>query len=160
MSLLDELTDEDRALVRRRKQPEWEAPMLATLTEERFSDPAWIFEPKLDGQRCLIFREGGSVRLMSRNRLSIGDHYPELVDLLEDHSQVDLIADGEIVAFEGKRTSFSRLQRRMHVRGADAAKRTGVTVQMYVFDLLHVAGYDVKALPLTGRKTLLRSLPV
>jgi bifunctional non-homologous end joining protein LigD len=159
-SLLRQLADEDRALARRRKQPAWEAPMLATLTEERFSDPAWIFEPKLDGQRCVIFIEGGEIRLMSRNRLSIGEHYPELVEVFEDHADVDLIADGEIVAFAGKRTSFSRLQRRMHVRGADAARRTGVKVHLYVFDLLHVAGFDIKAVRLTARKTLLRSLSV
>jgi len=49
-------------------QPGWLDPELATLTLDRFSDPAWIFERKLDGERCLAFRSGGQVRLMTRNQ--------------------------------------------------------------------------------------------
>ncbi|MBS4729256.1 ATP-dependent DNA ligase, partial [Mycobacterium sp. SM1] len=56
--------------------------MLATLTEKPFSDPRWIFEPKLDGERCLAFRDGERVRLMSRNRQLLNGTYPELVDAL------------------------------------------------------------------------------
>ena len=51
--------------------PEWVSPMLAVLTDQPFSDPRWIFERKLDGERCLAFRKGGQVRLMSRNRLVV-----------------------------------------------------------------------------------------
>jgi ATP-dependent DNA ligase len=49
-------------------QPDWLEPELATLTADRFSDPAWIFERKFDGERCLAFRAGPQLRLMTRNR--------------------------------------------------------------------------------------------
>lgn len=57
--------------------PDWVEPQLATLTKERFSDPAWIYERKLDGERCLAFVEGGQVRLMTRNQKSANASYPD-----------------------------------------------------------------------------------
>ena len=54
--------------------------MLATLTDRYFSDPAWIFERKLDGERCLAFRRGGEVRLLSRSQQHLNHTYPEVVD--------------------------------------------------------------------------------
>ena len=65
--------------------------MLATLTERRFSDPDWIFEPKLDGERCLAFRRGRRVRLLSRTRQDIGGRYPELVEALEAQDTPDFV---------------------------------------------------------------------
>ena len=99
----------------RRSQPDWGAPMLATLTERRFSDPGWIFERKLDGERCVAFRRGNEVRLMTRNRLAVGNHYPEIVEALARQPRTRFVVDGEVVAFGGSRTSFARLQRRMQV---------------------------------------------
>ena len=55
---LDLLSDEARARLRAQEHPRWVEPMLATLTDERFSDPGWIYERKLDGVRCLAFRHG------------------------------------------------------------------------------------------------------
>jgi ATP-dependent DNA ligase len=55
-------------------------PMAATLTQERFTGPAWIFEPKYDGIRLLAFRKGTSVRLLSRNQLP--QHYPAIADVI------------------------------------------------------------------------------
>lgn len=132
--------------------------MLATLTEERFSDPGWIFERKLDGVRCLAFRRGDEVRLLSRNRLRIDVHYPELAEALAAHDTEGFVADGEIVAFEGNQTSFARLQRRMKLRDPEAARRTGVAVRLYLFDLPFVGGYDVADVPLLHRKAMLRRL--
>lgn len=137
-------------------QPEWVAPMLATLTEDRFSDPDWLYERKLDGERCLVFRTSEGVRLLSRNRKALNNHYPELVEALAGQANQDFVVDGEIVAFEGGRTSFSRLQGRMQVNDPDAARRTGVKVFLYVFDVLHLDGRDLTGLPLRRRKTLLR----
>lgn len=137
-------------------QPEWVAPMLATLTEDRFSDPDWLYERKLDGERCLVFRTANGVRLLSRNRKELNNHYPELVEALAEQANEDFVVDGEIVAFEGGRTSFSRLQGRMQVNDPDAARRTGVKVFLYVFDVLHLDGDDLTGLPLRRRKALLR----
>ena len=58
--------------------PEWIVPMAATLTEERFTGPDWIFEQKLDGIRMLAFRNGADVKLYSRNRLL--QHCPAVAD--------------------------------------------------------------------------------
>jgi DNA ligase D-like protein (predicted ligase) len=155
---LEGLPEDARARVRRSPQPPWVEPMLATLTEKRFSDPGWIFERKLDGERCLAFSEGGRLRLMSRNQKRIDNHYPEIAEALAERDPGDFIIDGEIVAFQGNRTSFARLQRRMQLRDPEAARRTGVPVYFYLFDALHVNGYDVTALELRHRKAILRRL--
>ena len=130
--------------------------MKATLTDERFSDPAWIFERKLDGVRCLAARNGRRVRLLSRTGRVMNRSYPELAGALEDDPVEDFLVDGEIVAFERGVTSFSRLQRRMQLSDPEAARRSGVAVYLYLFDLLQLAGHDVTALPLRSRKALLR----
>jgi bifunctional non-homologous end joining protein LigD len=130
--------------------------MLATLTHDTFSDPAWLYERKLDGVRCLAFRAGERVRLLSRNRKPMNDTYPELVEALGKQACTDFIADGEIVAFEGNRTSFARLQQRLGVRDPDEARRTGVAVYLYLFDLLRLEGHDTTRLALHDRKRLLK----
>ncbi len=145
-----------RALVRT-DQPAWIDPMAATLTEERFSDPGWIFEPKLDGVRCLAFRTGRGVRLVSRTNKVMNDHYPELEEAIASQGTADAILDGEIVAFEGNRTSFARLQRRMQIANREQARRTGVAVYLYLFDVPHADGFDLTGLGLRHRKSVLRS---
>jgi DNA ligase D-like protein (predicted ligase) len=121
--------------------------MRATLTKERFSDPAWIFERKLDGIRCVAVRDGGAVRLCSRNDLSLSERYPEVADAIGGASAKAFAVDGEVVAFDGSSTSFVRLaQRGQHY----------VPVFYYVFDILWLDGYDVRSLPLLTRKRLLR----
>jgi len=145
--LLDSLPDEDRALLRRQRHPEWVQPMLATLTERRFSHPDWLFERKVDGVRGLAFRRGSTVRLLSRNRLEMG-RYPEIIEALAAQPADDFVIDGEVVAFHGRQTSFSRLQRRgLGVR---------TPVFYYCFDLLHLDGHDLTRLPVRRRKALLR----
>ncbi len=142
--------------LRLQQHPQWRSPMLATLTEERFSDPDWIFERKFDGIRLLAFRDGDQVRLRSRNNLALEGTYPEIVDALAAQSCSAFAIDGEVVAFEGRRTSFERLQGRSGIRDAAAARASGIAVYYYVFDLLHMDGYDTTGLPLTWRKRLLR----
>ena len=137
-------------------QPDWVEPQLATLTRERFSDPAWIFERKYDGERCLAFRKGGRVRLLTRNRKPADSAYPELAEALVAQAADDFIVDGEVVAFDGDVTSFELLQRRIHLRDPLLARRSGVTVFYYIFDLLHADGRAVRELPLLERKRLLR----
>jgi bifunctional non-homologous end joining protein LigD len=140
------LPAEERAGLRPGPVPEWVEPMKAVLTDDRFSAPDWIYERKLDGIRCLTFRTGDGVRLMSRNQLSLNPRFPELADALR-RAPADFVVDGEVVAFDGAQTSFARLQQ----RGERPAP-----VFLYVFDLLHIAGHDTTALPLRSRKTLLR----
>ena len=130
--------------------------MLATLVAEPFSRENWIFEPKLDGERCLTFRNHKTARLFSRNKKTLNETYPELVAPLANLAVENYITDGEIVAFKGDVTSFSQLQRRMQVRDPDEARRVGVEVFYYLFDLLYLNGYDLRNVPLMQRKALLQ----
>jgi DNA ligase D-like protein (predicted ligase) len=129
--------------------------MLATLTDERFSRPDWLYERKLDGERALVFKAGDSVRLLTRNRKNINDNYPEIAAAIAEQP-LDFIADGEIVAFSGNVTSFSRLQQRMQVSDPEKAKATGVTVYMYLFDILQLGDYCVEQVALRKRKRILK----
>lgn len=131
------------------------APMKAVLVHAPFSDPAWLFERKLDGVRCGVIRLAGSVRLLSRSGELLNGTYPELVEAVELPGP-DLIADGEIVAFEHGRMSFARLQRRMQIHDPERARRTGVAVFLYLFDLLELDGGDLRPRPLLERKRALR----
>jgi DNA ligase D-like protein (predicted ligase) len=131
--------------------------MLATLTERRFSDPDWIYERKLDGVRLLGFVRGSGVRLLTRNKLSANASYPEVADALAGQD-VEMVVDGEVVAFRGRQSSFELLQRRMHVEDAGRSRRSSVRVRLVVFDLLHAGGFDCRDLPLRQRKSLLRKV--
>jgi bifunctional non-homologous end joining protein LigD len=137
--------------------PDFIPPMLATLTEDRFSDPKWLFERKWDGVRCLAYRTAaGRVRLRTRNDQPLERTYPEIAEAIAAQCDVAAVLDGEVVAFDGRRTSFERLQGRMGLTDPDAARATGIAVYYYVFDVLHLDGHDVRGLPLRDRKRLLR----
>ncbi len=134
----------------------WLEPELATLTRDRFSDPAWMYERKLDGERCMTYRSGGQVRLMTRNQHDVSATYPELRDALAAQSSADFVCDGEVVAFDAQATSFSLLQQRLGVHDPGAALRQRVPVFYYVFDLLVADGRDIRSRPLRERKKMLR----
>lgn len=152
----ERLPPELRPKLRDEPVPGWCTPTLATLTERRFSDPEWIFERKFDGVRCLAFRDGDAVRLLSRNRRDLNGTFPELADALATQDTKQFVVDGEVVAFEGRRTSFGRLQGRLGLTDPAQARATRIPVFYYVFDLLHVGGQSTRDLPLTWRKRLLR----
>ena len=139
-------------------QPGWLDPELATLTRDRFSDPAWIFERKLDGERCLAFRSGRQVRLMTRNHKEDTSTYPEITEALAAQQAGDFIIDGEIVAFDGSQTRFARLQQRLGVRDPGPDLLAEVPVYYYIFDVLWADGRDARPLPLRERKRILRGL--
>ena len=144
------LRPQERELLREAPTPGFSPPMKATLTDERFSDPNWIFERKLDGIRCLAIRADDGVTLWSRNDLLQNARYPELVDALNAETQRDFVVDGEVVAFSGARTDFGKLVQR-HRLGPER-----VRVFYYVFDVLHLAGRDTTHLPQRARKAVLR----
>jgi ATP-dependent DNA ligase len=145
------------AALRRAAVPDWTSPMLATLTDQRFSDPAWLFERKIDGERCLAFGRVGRVTLKSRNANVVSGAYPEIVAALERQRTFDdFVADGEIVAFAGRQTSFQQLQRRIHLRAPERVTGSLVPVFYYLFDLVHLDGVDLTDLNLLDRKRLLR----
>jgi DNA ligase D-like protein (predicted ligase) len=129
--------------------------MLATLTEDRFSDEGWIYERKLDGVRAIVARDGNRVELFSRNHKSMNASYPELVEAFEAQPVQKFVVDGEIVAFDGEQTSFEKLQARIHQTHPDKIRASGVQVFLYLFDLLDVDDKDITGFPLRDRKQLL-----
>lgn len=139
------------------KQPGWFAPMLATLTEDRFSRKGWLFEPKLDGIRCLVFRHGRSVGLYSRNRKLLNSKYPELVEAFRNQKVASFSVDGEIAALENGVSSFAKLQQRMQIQQPSAELRKRVPVSFYAFDILFLDTFDLRQVPLRYRKELLEA---
>lgn len=135
--------------------PDWMDPMLATLTDDYFSDENWLYERKLDGERCLIFKSGDKVTLKSRNRKTLNDTYPELAKAIGKMPGT-FVADGEIVAFKKGKTSFSRLQKRMGLKDSDEARNIGIKVYLYLFDLMYLDDFDLTNLELKRRKELLK----
>ena len=131
-------------------------PMKAKLTAKPFSDPDWVFERKLDGVRATVRRTPKGATLTSRTGRPM-ENYPELTDALAAEAAQDFVADGEIVAFEGPRTSFEKLQGRLGIAEPRLARLTGIEVFIYVFDLLELEGRDLTGLPLRERKALLKS---
>jgi ATP-dependent DNA ligase len=108
--------------------------MAATLTQERFTDPAWIFERKLDGIRLLAFRDGTDVRLLSRNRLP--RHMPHVAEAIRSLPVHDVVLDGESAWDERSAIAY------------------------HVFDMVWLNGRDVTELPLVERYALLDALPL
>jgi DNA ligase D-like protein (predicted ligase) len=130
-------------------------PMKAVLVDAPFSDPAWIFERKLDGVRCGVIRRDGKARLVSRTGEVMDGTYPEIAEALSVDGP-DIVADGEVVAFKDGQTSFERLQGRLGIHDPERARRTGIAVFLYLFDVLSVDGQDVRDRPLRERKRLLK----
>ena len=130
--------------------------MLATLTSDRFDDPAWIFERKWDGIRCIaVCNADGAVRLLSRNDQDMTVTYPEIADALA-LQRSPMTLDGEVVAFSRGRTSFERLQQRSGIHDEEQARASTVRVTYCVFDLLALENRDLRAVPLLERKAQLR----
>jgi bifunctional non-homologous end joining protein LigD len=111
--------------------PEWLEPMAATLTQERFAGPEWLFERKFDGIRLLAYKRGSQVQLFSRNRLP--QHLPSVASAIAKLPVKDAILDGE-VAWDGA-SSY------------------------HVFDVLWIDGKSVTGLPLEERRAILKALP-
>src|ERR1700757_3457862 len=89
------------------------ALMLATLTDRRDFGEDWLLERKLDGERCVACKDGDSVRLESRTGKNLTGTYPEVRAAVAAQHDRELLLDGEVVAFDGDQTSFSRLQQRL-----------------------------------------------
>ncbi len=154
--LLADLAPPHQALLRPADPGGWMPPMLATLSEALPAGAQWLFEPKLDGVRCLAHVGAAGVTLRSRNRNDITGGYPEVASALARQVKADAVLDGELVVLRGGRTSFEAIQERLHVRAPSVELVRRVPVLYYVFDLLQLDGTDLRALPLLVRKALLR----
>jgi DNA ligase D-like protein (predicted ligase) len=129
--------------------------MLATLTDRRDFGDDWLLERKFDGERCVATKRDGEVRLESRTAKDLTGTYPEIVDAIAAQRAAELVLDGEVVAFDGDQTSFSRLQQRLGVRRPSKELVKSFPVVFCVFDLLEIEGEDLTDHPLAERRTLL-----
>src|SRR5947209_12869426 len=118
--------------------PGWIEPMAATLTQERFTGPDWMFERKLDGIRLIAFKDGERVRLLSRNRLPQDAAYPTVVQAVRELPVQQAILDGEATGVWGRQGE----------------------VAYHVFDIVWLDGVDVSERPLHERQALLAALPM
>jgi bifunctional non-homologous end joining protein LigD len=135
------------------------AVTLASLREEPFSNPDWLFEVKWDGVRGIAYVANGEVSVRSRAGREISLEYPEVRDLATRLDADEAIVDGEIVALdEAGRSVFQKLQNRSGVRNPSRALRESIPATYYAFDLLYCDGYDLRKAPLEQRKDLLRKI--
>lgn len=152
--ILEFFSKAKRSLIRAQSPPKYR-PMLATLMQKPFSAEGWVFEPKLDGERCLAYRDGDRVDLLSPTQTHINNSYPEIVDALLKQPIKQFIVDGEIVAVKDAISNFSLLQRRIQIQDPELARWSGEEVFFYIFDVLYLGGRDVTSKPLLERKSLL-----
>ena len=144
---------------RKMRMPSVIHPMLATLVDDPFSDPDWIFETKWDGFRSVCFVRNGKAQFVSRNQIEMTPQYPELVNVAGQLDAKEAILDGEIVALdEHGMPRFQLLQPRVGRKsGLDALRGKG-QILYFVFDLLYVDGYDLTSCSVVERKAKLAEI--
>ncbi len=146
---------------RKAPMPGFFEPMGATLTDQLPKGSDWLFEIKWDGVRGLVFLDGGSMRIYTRNENRCERQYPELQVLPHYIDAEQAILDGEIVVLDSKGIShFELIQPRIHTQDANAVAKMGQKspVHLYVFDLLYLDGFDLRSVPLVERKRLLAAI--
>ncbi|HZE67990.1 MAG TPA: non-homologous end-joining DNA ligase [Pyrinomonadaceae bacterium] len=136
-------------------------PMLATLVDQPFSDPDWLFETKWDGVRAICFVRKGRARFVSRNQLEMTGQYPELASIASSLKAKEAILDGEIVALDEHGISrFQLLQPRLGRKNPREIERLAAQskIAFYVFDLLYLDGFDLTQCKLLDRKSVLERI--
>jgi len=115
-----------------------------------------VYEPKWDGFRCIVFRDGDEVVLGSRNEKPLTRYFPELVEALRDNLPSRCVVDGEIVVVNGERLDFGLLQNRIHPADSRVRMLAEQTPASFVaFDLLAAEDHDVMSRPFAERRRLL-----
>jgi bifunctional non-homologous end joining protein LigD len=141
---------ETNKVQKKSKFPQTLSPMLATLVNEPFDSPGWMYEVKWDGYRALAFIEKGNVELSSRNSKSFNEKFYPLYQELQNWT-INAVIDGEIVSLNENGTAdFSSLQ-------GWRSEADGELV-FYVFDILFYEGKDLTKLPLTERREILKDI--
>jgi ATP-dependent DNA ligase len=134
-------------------------PMLAKAVHEVPRAPGLTYEPKWDGFRCVVFRDGDEVELGSRNDRPLTRYFPELVELLRAALPPRCVVDGEIVVVTGDGLDFDTLQLRLHPAASRVRKLAAETPASFVaFDLLALDDKDLTEEPFGTRRRLLESV--
>jgi ATP-dependent DNA ligase len=130
--------------------------MLAKLARELPTGDDWSYEPKWDGFRCIVFRDGADVELGSRNERPLTRYFPELVEPLTAALPECAVLDGEIVIMTDHGLDFDRLSNRIHPAESRITKLAGETPAAFVaFDLLALGAKDLREEPFEARRTAL-----
>ena len=133
--------------------------MLAKLADELPEGGRYLYEPKWDGFRAIVFRGEDDVLIQSRDLRPLDRYFPELHDTLLAGLPANCVVDGEIVIATRKGLDFDALQLRLHPAASRVAKLAQETPSSFVgFDLLAVDGADVRARPQSERRALLERL--
>ncbi|MGV9677850.1 ATP-dependent DNA ligase [Nocardia sp. NPDC003482] len=134
-------------------------PMLAKSASALPRDPQLYYEPKWDGFRCIVFRDGDEVELGSRNDRPLTRYFPELVELLRATLPPRCVIDGEIVVVTEHGLDFDTLQQRLHPAASRVTKLAGETPASFVaFDLLALGDRDLTEEPFAERRRLLETV--
>jgi ATP-dependent DNA ligase len=130
-------------------------PMLAKLAEE-LPTGAFLYEPKWDGFRAIVFRGGSEVFIQSRDLRPLDRYFPELHAVLLEKLPDGCVIDGEIVIATPRGLDFDALQLRLHPAASRAAKLAKETPAAFVaFDAVAIGGRDLRGAPLVERRALL-----
>jgi ATP-dependent DNA ligase len=133
-------------------------PMEAKLVEALPEGEGWQFEPKWDGFRCLVFRDGGDVELQSKAGRPLGRYFPEVVALVQALPARRFVLDGELVIAAGGALSFDALQMRLHPAESRIRKLAAATpAQLILFDCLALEGDALIEAPLAARRAALEA---
>lgn len=134
-------------------------PMLAKLADELPTGPGFLFEPKWDGFRAIVFRDGSEVFIQSRDLRPLDRYFPDLHDQLLRQLPPGCVIDGEIVIAGPNGLDFDALQLRLHPAASRVAKLAQETPAAFVgFDLLAADGEDLRAASQTERRARLEAL--
>ena len=134
-------------------------PMLSKVAEEIPRGDGFLFEPKWDGFRAIVFRAKDDVYIQSRDLKPLGRYFPELHDSLAAALPVGCVVDGEIVVATADGLDFDLLQMRLHPAASRVAKLSKETPASFVaFDLLAAGGQDIRSLPFEKRRAQLETL--
>jgi ATP-dependent DNA ligase len=131
-------------------------PMLAKLATELPEGDGWLFEPKWDGFRAIVFRDGEHVYIQSRDLKPLGRYFPELEATFRAELPERCVVDGEIVIVGPRGLDFDALQMRLHP-AASRVKKLSVEIPaaFVAFDLLAEGDEDLRALPQAERRARL-----
>src|SRR5688572_16631795 len=126
--------------------------MLAKLTDELPAGPGFLFEPKWDGFRALVFCGADDVFIQSRDLRPFDRYFPELHDIFLQRLPSGCVLDGEIVIARNNGLDFDALQMRLHPAASRVAKLAKeIPAGFVAFDLLALGGHDLRAEPQHGR---------
>jgi ATP-dependent DNA ligase len=131
-------------------------PMEAKLVEALPEDAGWQYEPKWDGFRCLVFRDGDSVELQSKAGKPLGRYFPEMVASVRRIAEDRFVVDGELIIPVGDILSFEALQMRLHPAESRIRKLAEQTpAQLMLFDCLERGNEVLIGQPLSARRKAL-----